>query len=548
VNATAARPSRLAPRERPLRSPLMSSLLLAGAVSLGLVLRAVLYAANRSLTLDESFVALNVARHSTRGLLGRLDWNSAAPVGVLELTKFATTLLGSSEYALRTPAFLASVASVIVFAWLARDFASRAESILAVGIFAALALPLSYAAIAKPYAFDVLAATALLLATLKVLAHPGKTTTLVSLAALGVIAPVFSYASVFSVAASSTVLVAVALRHHTTNAIRARLLSLVGLWGVLLVLAYFWHRSSFQHLQRTFGSGHLSSFQSLRDVLGAARIVLGVSPQASAVGSVVAAIATVGVGLFLGYGLFVLARRAWEVAALLLLPALFAAVGSAAELYPLLPRTMLFLVPSLAIALAAGVIASFRLRRSALIRPIATLFVLAIVVAQIAAVARVLEPIYRDAGLKPALQELATDRRTDTTLYFGYATQYPLAFYLSCRCAGDVAPRALKNQAGEVVPQSGTLDQWSPALVSHSPRVVLGSFQGYGLSGYDRDFARLGNRPRVWIVLSFLSDKERRALVGRLDRLGKRLKTLQRGKGVDAVSAYLYDLRSHGGG
>jgi hypothetical protein len=534
--------------ERKSRGLLEPTVGVAVAVLVGVILRLVLYAANRSLTLDESFVALNVARRSARGLFGQLYWNSAAPVGFLELEKLVTSLLGDSEFVLRAPAFVASIASLFIFALLARRVVSWPASGLAVVVFAGLAFPLSYAAIAKPYALDVLAATVLWLATLNLFAHPGNLRWIITLGVTGVLAPVFSYASVFNVAASAAVLLGVSFGREVSKRARVGFLSLVGVWAVLLVLAYLWHHSSFARLQRTFGSGHLGSAQSFRDVLGAVRIVLGVSPEGTHVGRVVTGIAAVAAAFFLVYGVVALARRAWHVAALVALPGLFAAISSAASLYPLVPRTMLFLVPGLALAMAAGVEAFASGWHRAIRWAAAAGLLLTIAVSEVSAIAGVFRPAYPDAGMKSVLSKLATERGHNTTMYFGYAAQYPLAFYLTCDCADTIARRALADQARDVVEVDGTDEQWSPALASRSPRLVFGAFRVYGTDGYYRDLAGLRGHGRVWVVLSFLSEGERRHLLNRLDRLGVRTDSVRKGSGTDAVSAYLYDFGSQDGG
>jgi hypothetical protein len=419
--------------------------------------------------------------------------------------------------------------------------------VLAVVAFAALAFPLSYSAIAKPYAFDVLAATAIWLATLNVLAQPGKITWIVVLGVVGVFAPVFSYASVFSIAASATVLLGTSVQRSVPTYVRIRFRALVGIWAALLVLAYAWRHSSFARLQQTFGSGHLSSLQSFRDVFGAVRIVLGVSAEGTDVGGVVTGIAATAAAFFLLYGVVALARRSWQLAAFVVLPGLFAAIGSAAALYPLVPRTMLFLVPGLALALATGMVEFSSGRHRPLRRVVAAGLVLTIAVSEVSAIVGVLRPAYPDAGMRSVLTRLATEKQRDTT-YFGYAAQYPLAFYLTCDCADTIARRALGDRARDVVEVPGTEEQWSPALASRSPRVVFGVFHGYGTGGYYRDLVGLRDRGRVWVVLSFLSTSERRDLVNQLDRLGVRVESVRRGTGPDAVSAYLYDFRSQGGG
>src|SRR5262249_48620639 len=62
--------------------------------------------------------------------------------------------------------------------------------------------------------------------------------------------------------------------------------------------------------------------------------------------------------------------------------------------------------------------------------------------------------------------------------------------------------------------------------------------------GFYRDFSMLRGRGRVWILLSFAHPTGRRALVERLNKLGRPLASFGSGSGVDAVNLYLYSLGS----
>ena len=75
-------------------------------VVLGLGLRTVQYARNRSLWLDEALLALNILHRSAGGLFKGLDYHQGAPIGFLLLEKLATKLAGNGELALRAFPFL----------------------------------------------------------------------------------------------------------------------------------------------------------------------------------------------------------------------------------------------------------------------------------------------------------------------------------------------------------------------------------------------------------------------------------------------------------
>jgi hypothetical protein len=81
----------------------------ATAITLGLALlgaatRLRLYFVNRSLWLDEVFIALNLSRRSFAELAKPL-YNQGAPLGFLWIEKAVTGLLGNAEWVLRLRAY-----------------------------------------------------------------------------------------------------------------------------------------------------------------------------------------------------------------------------------------------------------------------------------------------------------------------------------------------------------------------------------------------------------------------------------------------------------
>jgi len=72
-----------------------------GFIVFGILVRLRQYLFDRSLWLDESFLALNIIHRSAAGLLKPLDYNQAAPLGFLLLQKAAARYLGSGELVLR---------------------------------------------------------------------------------------------------------------------------------------------------------------------------------------------------------------------------------------------------------------------------------------------------------------------------------------------------------------------------------------------------------------------------------------------------------------
>jgi hypothetical protein len=513
--------------------------LLFSIVLLGVALRALAFAADKSFTLDEAFIALNAARHSWSGLLGQLDWNSAAPAAFLWIEK-ALYELKPGEDALRAPSLLASLLALVLFVPLALRTLTRHGVLLAVALFSAIPLAITYAALAKPYSLDILFVIAVSLATLGALSHP-TTGRLVWLTTVGAIAPAFSYGSIFAVAASATVIIVRTVKGGKSSRSFAMV---VCVWAALLLTWYVWRGGTLSGIQSSFKNEYLNSLTGIRDAAGAVWIVLGISSHTAKLGQPLAAVAiAVSAGLFL-VGAVTLARQCWEAAGVVLLPLLYGVIASVAQHYPLVPRTMLFMAPGLVLCIAGGASCVFARAKGVVVPLVLAALVGVVLVSEASAAARALAPIRRDEGVKPMLKVLSARERPSDTIYVTYAAQYPLALYLNCKCAGPSLKSLVQSRHWRLAPISGGTGQWSPALRSKSSNVVIAKFRGYGLSGFYRDFAMLRGRGRVWILLSFAHPSARRALVERLNNLGHPIASFGSGSGVDAATLYLYSLRS----
>ena len=93
--------------------------LIALLVAAGVVLRARQYFADRSLWLDEAYLALNIIGHGPRDLLGVLDYNQGAPPGFM-LVEGTLSAISRDELWLRLPAFAAGIATLCLIVPVAR--------------------------------------------------------------------------------------------------------------------------------------------------------------------------------------------------------------------------------------------------------------------------------------------------------------------------------------------------------------------------------------------------------------------------------------------
>ena len=70
-------------------------------IGFGIILRLIPYLHNRSLWLDEVWLALNIIQKPYSQLVGVLENSQIAPIGFLFIEKFMVLTFGDSEYALR---------------------------------------------------------------------------------------------------------------------------------------------------------------------------------------------------------------------------------------------------------------------------------------------------------------------------------------------------------------------------------------------------------------------------------------------------------------
>jgi hypothetical protein len=128
----------------------------------GLALRLMVYLRDLPVWQDESYLILNVLNKGFTSLLGPLaDCQAAAPL-FLWTERLAVLTLGAGTYALRLVPLLAGCAGMLLMAVTARRLLDPRAVPWGLLLFAGSDMLLWHACEAKPYATDVLAATALL--------------------------------------------------------------------------------------------------------------------------------------------------------------------------------------------------------------------------------------------------------------------------------------------------------------------------------------------------------------------------------------------------
>ncbi|MEY3219782.1 MAG: hypothetical protein RIT27_1139 [Pseudomonadota bacterium] len=172
-----------------------------GIISFGIFLRSYHYISNRSLWLDEAFIANSIVNNSFLELFKQpLEYGHVVPPLFLLMAKIPTVLFGNSDLALRLFPFLCSIASLFLFYKVAKTYLSQRAVPLAVTFLVIGETPMFYAIEVKQYGVDLVVTMLLLL--LPAYVQTGQLTKekFISLASIGAIATWFSHPAIFVLA------------------------------------------------------------------------------------------------------------------------------------------------------------------------------------------------------------------------------------------------------------------------------------------------------------------------------------------------------------
>ncbi len=124
-------------------------------IGIGVSARIFAFLINRSLWLDEAFLASSVVNRDFIGLCSPLDYKQGAPVGFLWITKTLTYLFGTSEYVLRLPSLISGLGSIPLFYLILKNVFKDPRPYIGTAFFATIPFLIYYSIEFKPYMFDV---------------------------------------------------------------------------------------------------------------------------------------------------------------------------------------------------------------------------------------------------------------------------------------------------------------------------------------------------------------------------------------------------------
>jgi hypothetical protein len=493
---------------------LVSTPLHAGLIAIGIVARVARYVSDRSLWLDESYIALNLMNRSYSGLLGTLDFGQGGPAGLLLLQKLVVDVLGDSEYALRLVPFLAGVASLFLFYGVARRLLTPVAVPFALLLFAVGYPFVIYAGMVKQYGVDVAVALALLYLFLRLVDRPSfgvRSGVILTLA--GAAAVWLSHPAAFVLAGVGAGAVAVMLLRGDRRGLLALSLPFaawLASFGAMFVLTLREYEDLAQATtwySNLHGSPHRNVYVMFRD----ANLRLlhwaadGLAPVLALLGAV---------------SLWANPRQRPRLVAGATMLAATLAAGYLGK-YAVGQRFILFLVPLGLMCLAEGAVRVVR----ALPRDLAATFAVvvgAVVLAPpLADASRNLARQYKPEDVKPVLAYLATRWQDGDALYVSGGAQYALRYYLECSdCAG--VPTKLRAVL-RVRPRNGPRQE-TPALVSETRHVVIGRIVGPADTRFrPLDIDRFAGRTRVWALFTHYFPLTEEGVLKPLTELGREI-------------------------
>jgi len=472
----------------------------------GVVLRVREYLFARSLWLDEAALALNILERSSGGLFGSLDYQQAAAPGFLVLAKGLTQILGPNELALRLLPFLAGLSALGLVYLAGRRLIGAHGALVAAGLFALMRPAIYYSAEVKQYSTDVAATLLLVWLAARTLDEPIWGRRYVALAIVGAIAMWFSHAAMMVNAGLGIVLGLRALHMQSMATVRWLAVPAV-VWIASFVPLYVISISDLvgnDYFQGYWADGYPPLIpMSTADLSWYYTTLFALLEVAT--GAHGGALALV--GLLLGTVKLLADTRARWRWGLLAAPAIVCWLLAGLQLYPFSERLVLFLLPSVLLLVALGVVETWNRSRLAGTLAASALFMTPLLFAT----ADFARPRGREE-LRPVLERLDQAMAPGDRLLLYNGAETAFEYY---RRHGDVGPFPERDLVAM------SRDDWD---------------------GYKRRLEELSQPGRAWIVFSHVyassGANEEALFLLFLDDLGTRLRQIE-GEGA---SAYLYQF------
>lgn len=374
---------------------------------------------------DEAALAMNIAPRSFAQLLEPLEYFQVCPIGFLALSKCITLLFGDGEGALRALSLLSGIAVLPLTYFIVERLFDRRVALVAVALAAVAPSLVYYSAELKPYSTDAAVAAGVLLLTIQLLSAPDDWRLRAGFLGFGLFAVLVSLPAIFMLGGSVAALLLDAIRRRSRW---ARLLEISG-GGAAFALLFWLHLTVFLSRSSAASAPSVSRFwaqgfapfppTTLSDLRWyPAKFFFAFEEPAGLWPRYLAGL------LFIG-GAYYIYRRHRVFVVALVTPALLMLAASSLGRYPIEPRLILFLVPTMLIGVAASLTAFDRVRP----RPKAVVLVaLALAVPPTIRTAKSLVP---RSGMDVAdvAERLEEEVRPTDGFFIDDSMEWPFAYY-----------------------------------------------------------------------------------------------------------------------
>jgi len=479
---------------------------------IGFVLRIRQYLTGRSLWIDEAMLALNIVNRDFAGLFKPLDYDQGTPLGFLMIEKFFNVLLGRNELVLRLFPLVVGLASLWLFYLLLKRTTSGAGLLIALALFALNPRLIYYSSEVKQYIVDVAVTIGLLFMAERLFsANPSKMD-FIWFTLAGLLALWFSHPALFVLAGIGLTLVLVYFERRDYSSLRFALGMGVA-WVINLILFYLLVLKDLR--QNNFIHGYwqdafvpLPPWQDMSWYLRNIEANIGLQ-----FGIPYFPLLVFGIMLF-GWVLLWRSKREYALAFAGIL--LIAMAASSLQLYPLLERMILFLIP-IGLILIGKVMEVLYQRLNT--RPVLNFasmlaFSLYLLYAPFTTSwGYFLRPKYYE-HIRPALAYLQEKVREGDVLYVSYGAVPAFRFY-----APGYGLDSMRTESGE------RADYQNPELIQQR-------------------LDRLKGQRRVWVLMSHVYEQagfnERDFILAHLDQIGTKIREIR--EPDTSVYLFFYNL------
>ena len=479
---------------------------------IGFVLRIRQYLTGRSLWIDEAMLALNIVNRDFAGLFKPLDYDQGTPLGFLMIEKFFNVLLGRNELVLRLFPLMAGLASLWLFYLLLTRTTHGVGLLIALALFTLNPRLVYYSSEVKQYIVDVAVTIGLLLMTERLFSENPSKKDFVWFTLAGLLALWFSHPALFVLAGIGLTLVLIYFQRRDYPSLRFAL-GMGIIWVVNLALFYILALKDLQ--QNNFIHEYwLDAFVPLppwRDMGWYARnINANISLQ---FGTPYFPLFVFEI-MLLGWVLLWRSKREYALAFACIL--LVAMAASSLQLYPLLERMILFLIP-IGLILIGKTLEALHQRLN--MRPVlnfAIMFAFSLYLLYAPFTTSwgyFLHPKYYE-HIRPALAYLQEKVREGDVLYLSYGAVPAFRFY-----APGYGLDSMRTESGE------RADYQDPQLIQKR------------LDG-------LKGQRRVWVLMSHVYEQagfnERDFILAHLDQIGTKIREIR--EPDTSVYLFFYNL------